>query len=70
VNIGFPLGEPKVETKFNLADKKLQEYIYNTQVNCTINPQYRVVYDDEFLEDGSVQRKIKWCNGYGDKWKL
>ncbi len=34
-------------------------------LNCTIDPTIRLVTEKKGTKD-----VIKWCNGYGDKWKL
>ena len=47
------------DRKFDLINNRWDS------LNCTIDPSVRLVTEKRGTKD-----VIKWCNGYGDKWKL
>jgi hypothetical protein len=61
------LNQPKIG-KMKLKDVIMINYIIvkvSNKWDCTVDPQKRIV-----TEKVNGVPRIKWCNGYGDKFKL
>jgi len=57
--------DPSVNLK--IAKEHNYDDMYQAQYNCTVDPSVKLVLE---WDNDNQNKVIKWCNGYGLKWKL